>query len=147
MVFIRKAFGCYAHTQKPKHMRAAHKTKQNKQTTMWKSVDMQILSNPFTRVCLISDSHHQSRFSQPDSLIFHYFVRPWIESLLWNEVLNLLNRCRFHSLCSSKAVGDFDAFSMFAAEESPCDLRSLSCLNPGPPSPCPKSKVWIVKNT
>lgn len=55
-----------------------------------------------------------------------------------SKVSNLLNRFSFLQSAAVKCghIGDFDAFSMFSAEDSLRDLCSLSGLNPGPPSPC-----------
>lgn len=76
------------------------------------------------------------------SLILSYYTLNRIT--VASKVLNLLTRCSFLQspavMCGH--IGDFDAFSMFAAEDSLCDLRSLSGLNPGPPSPrLPLSKI------
>lgn len=113
-------------------------------TAQWKSVDMQIFSNPFTRVWSVSDLWHSSSvmFSHSDSQILRCTTLNRITVV--SKVSNLLNRFRFLQSAAVKCghIGDFDAFSMFSAEDSLCDLCSLSGLNPGPPSPClPLSKI------
>lgn len=88
------------------------------------------------------DLWHSSSYMFFPSLILSYYTLNRIA--VASKVLNLLNRCSFLQSPAVKCGhrGDFDAFSMFAAEDSLCDLRSLSGLNPGPPSAClPLSKI------
>lgn len=91
-----------------------------------------------------SDLWHSSSvmFPPPPRLILSYYTlnRITVVSRVWN----LLNRCSFLQSPAVKCghIGDFDAFSMFAAEDSLCDLHSLSGLNPRPPFLClPLSKI------
>lgn len=131
MVFIRKALLLML-THKSRSVRgAAHEPK----AAQWTCKSSPIPSQGFGFVTLIISHVFPS-------LILSYYTLNRIA--VASKVLNLLNR---RSFLQSPAVkcghrGDFDAFSMFAAEDSLCDLRSLSGLNPGPPSPClPLSKI------
>lgn len=146
---------CWCSYTKGKAYERLHIKTNKQKPAKWKSVGMQNFSDPFTRVWSVSYLWHTSSVTFSPAwfsgtvLQYRDFVRPYIESLLWNQVLDSLNQCRFLESAAVKCshIEDFDASSMFAAEDSPCDLPSLSCLNPGPPSPCPKSKFWVVKNT
>lgn len=61
--FHYESFVVDAHTQKPKGTRGCTRTQSS-------TVDMQIFSNPFTRV-RICDTHHQSCFPHSDSQLLH----------------------------------------------------------------------------
>lgn len=118
-------------------------TKAEPKAAQWTCKSFQIPSQGFGFVTLIISHVFPS-------LILSYYTLNRIT--VASKVLNLLKRCSFLQSPAVKCghIGDFDAFSMFTAEDSLCDLRSLSDLNPGPPSPrlpCPKYKIWVVKIT